>query len=108
MSKPPDDQLGLFDRPAPYAKNSDTSRAAAASVEPDARTLRGIILAFIRGRGDFGATCDEIEVELGLRHQTASARVFELREAKYIGDFASRRKTRSGRAAVAWKAVRGK
>jgi hypothetical protein len=96
-------QLGLFDRRAPFVRASDTSRQAASSIEPDARTLRGIVLAFVRGRSDNGATCDEVEIELGLRHQTASARIRELVQAKFLRDSGVRRLTRSGRGAAVWK-----
>jgi predicted transcriptional regulator len=106
-SAPNADQLGLFDVPAPFARGSETSEEAARSVEVDARTLRGIVLAFIRGRGERGATCDEIEVELGLRHQTASARIRELVQADYLADRQARRSTRSGRRAVVWRESHG-
>lgn len=49
-----------------------------------------------------GATCDEIEVRLDMPHQTASARVNELHNWRYIRDSDFRRRTRSGRKAVVW------
>lgn len=57
------------------------------------------IFAVIAGRGDYGATCDEIEVVLELRHQTASARCTELTLSKHIVDSGRRRLTRSRRRA---------
>lgn len=54
--------------------------------------------ASIRDAED-GATCDEVEVVLGLRHQTASARIRDLVIAKRIFDTGRRRLTRSGRKA---------
>lgn len=98
-------QLGLFDRPAPYARNSRTSQAAAAAIEPQAGTLRAIVLAFVRGRGAQGATCEELEIGLGIKHQTASARVRELAQAAFIKDSGETRLTTSRRAAVVWKAA---
>lgn len=62
--------------------------------------LRSRIFVEVRERG--GATCDEIEVALGLRHQTASARIRELVEAGKLVDSDERRPTRSGRDAVVW------
>ncbi len=47
-------------------------------------------------------TCDEIEVLTGLRHQTASARVNDLKRAHRICDSGVRRKTRSNRNATVW------
>lgn len=97
-------QLGLFDRPAPYARHSDTSKAAAKSIEPTSGTMRAIVLAFIRGRGASGATCEEIEINMGMKHQTASARVRELAQAGLIRDSGERRNTSSGRPATMWRA----
>jgi hypothetical protein len=65
----------------------------------DASTLRDLVLQFIRLRGVKGATCDEIEIRLNLRHQIASARVTELKKMdKLVG--IGRRATRSGRMAA--------
>ena len=91
------------DRPAPFAAGSDTSRLAAADIRPLSGELRLMVLACITATGDRGATCDECEVFLGMKHQTASARINELMAEKYIEDSGRRRKTRSGRQAVVWK-----
>lgn len=47
-------------------------------------------------------TCDEIEMITGLSHQTASARVNDLKKAYRIHDSGERRKTRSNRNATVW------
>lgn len=57
---------------------------------------------FILGRGEHGATCDEVEASMELRHQTASARIHELMKAGSIVDSGTVRKTRSNRNAVVW------
>lgn len=80
-----------------HVKGSQTSKDAAESMKESAGSLRKRILAYIRTLPS-GATCDEIELSLGLRHQTASARIAELKHGgklKSIG----RRPTRSGRQA---------
>lgn len=103
-----DDQQDLFRRPttAPYAPGSDTSHAAARSHTPeDLGTLRARVWAHVERCGHHGATCDEIERDLGLTHQTASARVNELVKAGRLVDSDERRKTRSGRNATVWVAV---
>ena len=51
-----------------------------------------------------GRTADELIVELDRGHATVSARVNELANAGWIVDSGIRRKTRSGRDAVVWKA----
>ena len=86
---------------APFVKGSETSEAAATSVERELGRLQADVLRFIEERA--GATCDEVERGLNLRHQTASARVYELRERGLIEDSGAKRKTSSGRAAVVWR-----
>lgn len=82
---------------APYAKGSDTSREAAESVSHRTPTDRARVLEVI-SRPD-GATCDEAETILGLRHQNVSARFWELERMGKIKKIELRRKTRSGRSA---------
>ncbi len=86
----------------PAVKDSDTSEAAARSVAGVTGRLRSQILDFIRCRGAEGATDDEIEAALGLRHQTASARRRELVLLGWVTDSGTRRRTRSGRTATVW------
>lgn len=78
----------------------ETSIIAARSVAESADQMRSRVLVAIREAG--GATCDEVEVSLGFRHQTASARIRELQLEGKVYDSGTRRKTRSGRPAVVW------
>ncbi len=71
---------------SPGFESVDTSVTAAASVTESASSMRSRIKRHILWRTD--ATCDEVERALGLRHQTASARIREL---------VRKRKTTSGR-----------
>ena len=50
------------------------------------------------------ATCDEVEIALGIGHQTASARFSELKATGEIQP-TERRRTRSGCTARAWRRV---
>ena len=94
----PEEQTSL-----PFARGSHTSRAAAESMVSPAATYRGQVLAFIRDRGDYGATADEVQVTLGLTHQNCSARVSELASKfKVIVPSGRMRPTRSGRNAVVY------
>ena len=67
-------------------------------------------LDLIAASGDEGMTCDEVEVVTGRSHQTISARVYDLKQAGYIGRHIApdgafiRRPTRSGRGAHVWYA----
>lgn len=53
-------------------------------------------------RGGYGATDDEMEIYLDMRHQTASARRRDLVIAGLVKESGERRKTRSGRTANVW------
>lgn len=77
-----------------------TSDAAAASIVKDVARLKAIVLDAIKREG--GLTCDEVEIVTGLRHQTASARVYDLKKVGRIVDSGTRKKTRSGRDAIVW------
>lgn len=111
MSRTPDTmprlavQQDLFD-PAPEAplpsNYTDTSRAAAQRAKAKAPTDRATILAYIRRRGVLGSTVDEVETALGLSHQTASARVNQLRNDGWVKDSGGRRPTRTGTKAIVW------
>jgi predicted transcriptional regulator len=81
---------------------AQTSLDAHASI--DTAALRFIVMRAIRESGDVGITCDEIEIMLDMRHQTASARIRELslqHRVRVIG----KRATRSGRMAQVYVAV---
>lgn len=86
----------------PFIASSDTSEAAAKSVATTGPTLRETVLAFVSLQAGHGATCDDVERCLGMRHQTASARVRELAKAGAIVDSGKRRPTRSGRKAAVY------
>ena len=86
----------------PPHSNETTSKEAAKSVKPIVGKVAADVLRYIRERN--GATCDEVECALELRHQTASARVCELRKAGAIFDSGEQRVTQSGRKAVVWRA----
>lgn len=76
------------------------SVAAHASILPAKETLRRKVIAFVRSRGPQGATSDEIELALGLPHQTVSARITEAKAGGDLAPSGLRRLTRSGRSAA--------
>lgn len=84
---------------APYVKGSATSKAAAESVEPTLSDTEHKVLGVFVERHFVGATDDEIEVELNMRHQTASARRRGLEEKGLVMKTDDTRLTRSGRKA---------
>ena len=87
----------------PFVAGSDTSEEAADSVEPTTESMRQKVLGLIRQAGPYGVTDDEVEVALGMRHQTASARRRELGLSGHVRDTGKRRPTRSGRSATIWR-----
>lgn len=82
----------------PFVKDSDTSAEAAARAHTAQRD-RQRVLAYMLDCKDEGATDDEIEIALGLLHQTASARRRELELKGIVERTGRRRPTRSGRSA---------
>lgn len=96
----------------PFARGSETSRKAALSSCAAAPSTRLRIFEWVKARRAHGATIDEIERALGLTHQNASARVWELRGCKRSGkmptlliDSGRVRNTRTGRPATVWVAA---
>lgn len=80
------------------------SAAASESIEPDKARLRRMVLNYIASRGYVGATCEEVEFALGLRHQTVSARLTELKRLGQVRDTGRRRLTQSRRPAAVYVA----
>jgi len=90
-----------------YVKDSDTSFMAAENIAPFVTELQQRVLRFILSRGEKGATCDEVEEGLGMIHQTASARINELKDStderpQMLFDSMVRRQTRHGQQATVW------
>ena len=83
-----------------YVSGSETSIAAAVSVEPSIASWQGKVLALLR-EGD-GLTDEEMQARLGLNPSTQRPRRIELVEAGLVRDSGQRRRTRSGRWAVVW------
>jgi DNA-binding HxlR family transcriptional regulator len=89
----------------PTATEPQTSKAAANSVAQIAGSLRLKVLNHIRTKPN-GATCDEVEQDLSMLHQTASARCRELVQMGLLEKRTdpstgkeNQRPTRSGRSA---------
>jgi len=78
------------------------SQQAKQSLAPVLPSMRERVYAYIDSCGMSGATDDEIEVALGMKHQTASARRKDLWDASRISWDGRKRKTRSGCLANVW------
>lgn len=85
-------QLDVFGRepeklkpaPAPYQRDSETSREAALSIAPKASGLRYEVLSVIVDAGEAGATRKEIEQVTGMLTQTVTPRLVELEQSGEI------------------------
>lgn len=96
---------GYPDAPG-FVAGSETSQEAAASVEDSAESMRARVKAYIGRMRSIGSTCDEVEVDLDMIHQTASARIRELFLFGEIEKAGERRKTRRNRNAEVYVVVR--
>ena len=67
------------------------SEAANLAIDPYKGSLRDRIFRLIEIAGLRGVTCEEIEVELALKHQSVSARISELAKDRLISDSGKRR-----------------
>lgn len=66
------------------SRYSPESAAANERMAPRKKTWREIVLEAIAKRGSYGATCEEIAVQLGMRYTNASARFSELKRLGII------------------------
>lgn len=78
----------------------DTSRDAWASVLDCLPAVDARIAAYIREHG--GATSEECERALGLKHQTVSAQIRHMFEDGFLTTTGEKRATESGRRAYVW------
>jgi predicted transcriptional regulator len=93
---------GPYNDHPPFVAGSDTSALAAESMAASAASIREQVYGWMARRGDHGATDDEIERALSLRHQTASARRRELELIGRVQKTDERRRTSSGRSAAVY------
>lgn len=96
--------MGSVKSCVPFVAGSETSEAAARSMEDSAVSYEMMVLNFIRSRGEHGATADECQAALGLTHQNGSARVSILAGRGAIIRTEEKRKTRQGRGAFVYVA----
>lgn len=81
---------------------TETSAAAAESMEANAANLRGLVFRFLKLQGINGATDEEIQIALGMTGNTERPRRRELFQRGLIAEAPAMRRTRSGREAQVW------
>ena len=89
------------------SNGTPTSVAAAIAIEHTAETLRAAVFGFIVGRGEYGATDQEIQNALGMDGSTERPRRWELVGTGMVKDSGRTRQTMRGRQAVVWIAAGG-
>lgn len=94
-----DQQIMRFEAPH---NNTDTSKLAAEEIKVHLGRLQSQVYSYILKQGHSGATCEEVERALGLGHQTASPRIYELRHKGKLKDSGHRRLTTKKRLAIVW------
>lgn len=92
----------LFTYQAPAYQRSDTSRAAAEAIKPDAARLRGECLKALQERD---GTADEVAARIGRSVLSIRPRITELNKQGRIVDTGTRRANASGRSAAVWSVV---
>ena len=86
----------------PFVKGSETSEAAAKSMQGRSTTDRYRVLDFLISRGVDGATDEEIQNGLPLNPSTQRPRRVGLVNQYKVRDSGVRRPTESGRSAPVW------
>ena len=85
----------------------DTSKAAAAGLgEKQLNRLCGVVLGYLRERGDVGGTTVEISLATGIERDSLTPRMPDLVKAGLVVDSGERRVSAGRtRACIVWKAV---
>ena len=83
---------------------ADTRREAYLRILPQMGRMGRTVLQYVLAQREKGATDEEIAEATKLRESTARARRVELRDLGVIVDSGQRRKTRSRRLAIVWRA----
>lgn len=98
-------QRFLFDpsSPEPPHNGTETSRAAAEQIKPNADTLRARVLEYLQSQPD-GATDEQMQLALGMAGNTQRPRRQELEKMGLVRATDRTRATRSGRQATVWEA----
>lgn len=90
-----------------YHRGSYNSEQANAAIQPQKKSLCDQIESYIESCGKTGATCQEAERDLGIKHQTCSARFTELRKAQRIYWNGLKRALPGSQPASAFVTIRG-
>lgn len=90
---------------SPAWGKTDTSYEAAESMVPVTAGIQRAVLAWVRARGERGATAVEIAEGLGMERTTVQPRTTELRRLYLLDDSGHRRPNPNGKRAIVWVAT---
>ncbi|GGC31234.1 hypothetical protein GCM10011371_18330 [Novosphingobium marinum] len=93
------------DSPGVRAGSPDTAFEAADDAADAAKSREAMALKFIRGRGLYGATADEVADTFGWERYSSRPRLSTLRAQSKIVDGGGRREGASGRRQAVWIAA---
>ena len=100
LPDPSTDRIGKHH--GPQAGAPITERIAAVLITPKSGTDRMRVLRFIAGRGEEGATDEEVSLSLHMRLYTAAPRRNELKNDGWVVDSGRGRRTTTGTPATVW------
>ena len=94
--------MEVISPPAHQNAPPGTSEVAARHVSHSAASLRAKVREYLRGRGPYGATDEEMQAALRMDPNTQRPRRWELVNAGEVVDSNRRRKTHANRPAAVW------
>jgi len=80
-----------------------TAHVAAATI--DAKTLRGKVFDYLAKMGNYGATDEQMQLNIPMNASTQRPRRVELVELGLVKNSGNMRKTTTGRRAIVWEVV---
>jgi hypothetical protein len=87
-----------------FQRHFTTSRASAVAAEPNLASGRGLLLAFLRDSGTYGATDEEMQRLVPMGSNTQRPRRVELVAGYLVVNSGRNRTTKNGHPAVVWMA----
>lgn len=83
-------------------RNTDTSAAAAAAIEPKAGTIKAKVLDYLHAH-PFPMTSEEIAAGLNIHYRSVQPRLAELRNDNRVKDSGTRKIGMFGKDQIAWE-----
>lgn len=95
--QPPDHYIHALEK-----HERSASSLARAEAQASAPSVASVVLGFIGNRAGHGATCEEVEIGLEMKHQTVSPAITQLKNRNLVVERGDFRVTSSGRRAAVY------